>query len=99
IARSMFNASVNLRKNMLLNRVSRSLIIRLGIPCNRTISFINIRANSGAVIFLLHGAKWTILLYLSTKTHIALYWLLSYVTSGNDVIKSTVITCQRRVGI
>src|ERR1700694_187891 len=72
MARSMYSASVNFRKNILLNRVSRSLIIRLGIPCRRTISFINIRANNGAVIFLLHGAKWTILLYLSTKTHIAL---------------------------
>src|ERR1700730_16119535 len=101
IARSMSSDSANFLKNTLLNLVSRSLMMRCGTPCNRTTSFINNRANIGAVIFILHGARCTIFVYLSTNTHIALYSGVSrpLPTLGNDVRKSTVITCHRRVGI
>ncbi|CAI7853253.1 unnamed protein product [Closterium sp. NIES-53] len=59
------------RQKLLVNFVSRSLMIAAGIPCNRATVVMKRRAVSSAVIDILQGAKCAIFVSRLTTTRIA----------------------------
>ncbi|CAI7898256.1 unnamed protein product [Closterium sp. NIES-54] len=89
------NCCHRFRQKLLVNFVSRSLMIAVGIPCSRTTVEMKSRAVSSAVIDFLHAAKCAIFVSRSTTTRIASFPL---VPAGNPVTKSIVTYCQARSG-
>lgn len=74
----------NDRQKELINTLSRSLTIDVGIPWSRTTLAINALATTTAVNGCLKATKWAYLVYWSTITIITVYPL----EDGNPSIKS-----------